>query len=128
MVIHPAISSITATDTTITSGKYPIIDIREAETRILMKDGETVVIGGLVKDVKKKENIGIPFLSKIPYLGWLFSRETTANEKVELLIFITAHIVQEGEYTPERITQIETRLGRGPDADKPKSKKKSKNK
>lgn len=124
MVVHPAVSSITTTDASITSAKYPIIDVREVETRVLMKDGETIVIGGLLKDVKNKEIIGIPFLSKIPLLGILFKRETIDTQKIDLLIFITARIIKEGELTSEEITKLEERMGRGPKQDKAVVKKK----
>ncbi len=128
MVIHPAVSSSTAsTATSLTSASYPIIDIREAETRILMKDGETVVIGGLLKDIKSKEIIGIPFLSKIPLLGIFFRRETIDTQKVDLLIFITARIVKEDEYSAEEITKLEERLGRGPAKKKTKAVVKKRN-
>lgn len=123
MVIHPAVSTYTASATSVTTATYPIIDIREAETRILMKDNETVVIGGLLKDVKSKEIIGIPFLSKIPFLGVFFRRETTDNTKIDLLIFITARIVKEGEFTPEEIAKMQERLDT---SDKAASKKKNK--
>lgn len=113
MVVHPAVSSYTGTDASITTAKYPVIDIRETETRILMKDGETIVIGGLLKDVKSKEIIGIPFLSKIPLLGIVFRRETVDTQKIDLLIFITAHIVKEGEFSPDEIAKLEERLDRG---------------
>ncbi|MCX5703295.1 MAG: type IV pilus secretin PilQ [Candidatus Omnitrophica bacterium] len=126
MVVHPVVSSIVSTDTSIESAKYPIIDIREAETRILMKDGETTVIGGLLKDVKSKEIIGIPFLSKIPLIGVLFRRETVDTAKIDLLIFITAHIVKEGEYSAEEIAKLEKRLGGGSEAKAAKAKKNKK--
>ena len=122
MVIHPAISSFSTTTTaTGVSASYPIIEIREAETRLLMKDGDTIVIGGLMKDVKKKENIGIPFLSKIPWLKWLFSRETADTEKIDLLIFITARVVKDG-LTKEELLSLEKRLDRLPP---PENKKKA---
>ncbi|MFC1674359.1 secretin and TonB N-terminal domain-containing protein [Candidatus Omnitrophota bacterium] len=92
MVVHPAVTSYTQTLGT-SPALYPIIETREAETRVLMEDGETVVIGGLLKDVKTKNRQGIPFLSKIPLLGVLFSRDTVDLEKIDLLIFITARII-----------------------------------
>ncbi|MFA4842728.1 MAG: type IV pilus secretin PilQ [Candidatus Omnitrophota bacterium] len=107
MVIHPAVTSYT---TTLGTNAYPIIDAREAETRVLMKDGETVVIGGLLKDIKSKQTLGIPFLSKIPLLGNLFQRETLDDQKVDLLIFLTVRIVKEGEYTSEEIAKLEERF------------------
>jgi len=122
MIIHPSItssnSSVTATSTAggataPTTTLYPIIDVREVQTQVLLKDKETIVIGGLLKDVKGKENIGIPFLKDLPWgIGRLFGRETTTNTKIDLLIFITARIIQENEYTPEELAKLEKRLGR----------------
>ena len=104
MVIHPAVTSYTDT---LGVNAYPIIQNREAETRILMRDNETVVIGGLMKDVKTKAVEGIPFLKDIPYIGKAFSRETYDTEKVELLIFITASIVKDEDSSLENIAKIE---------------------
>ncbi|MBU0548488.1 MAG: secretin and TonB N-terminal domain-containing protein [Candidatus Omnitrophica bacterium] len=125
MIIHPSITSSTAdvdatsiagtgATATTTTTSYPIIDVREAQTQVLLKDGETVVIGGLLKDVKSKEIIGVPFIKDIPWLGKFFRRETTDTQKIDLLIFITAKIIKEGEFTPEEIAKLETRLERGP--------------
>lgn len=118
MIIHPSItsttSSISATSTsggTPTTTSYPVIDVREAQTQVLLRDGETVVIGGLLKDVKSKEFIGIPFLKDLPWgLGKMFGRETTHTTKIDLLIFIKARIVQEGEFTSEELAKLEKRL------------------
>jgi type IV pilus assembly protein PilQ len=107
MVIHPAVTSYT---NTIGDNQYPIIETREAETRVLMKDGETVVIGGLLKDVKSSGTMGIPFLKNIPFLGPLFRKDTSDIKKIDLLIFISARIVKEGELTPEEIKKLEERL------------------
>jgi type IV pilus assembly protein PilQ len=104
MVVHPAVTSYT---TTLGSNAYPIIQTREAETRILMKDGETVVLGGLLKDVRNKGVEGIPFLRDLPYIGPLFRRDTIDFNKIDLLIFISARIIKEGEYTPEKIAQMQ---------------------
>ena len=121
MIIHPSITSsnsnVTATSTAgsstdATTTLYPIIDVREVQTQVLLKDKETIVIGGLLKDVKGIEVIGIPFLKDIPWLGKLFGRETNTVTKIDLLIFITARIVREDEYTPEELAKLEKRLGR----------------
>ncbi|MEK6727589.1 MAG: secretin and TonB N-terminal domain-containing protein [Candidatus Omnitrophota bacterium] len=121
MIVHPSVTSsssnVTATNVAGTGSSaitstvnYPVIDVREAQTQILMKDGETIVLGGLIKDVKSKETIGIPFLGKIPILGNLFKREIFDTQKVDLLIFITAHIVKEGEFTEAEIAKLEQRF------------------
>ena len=121
MVVHPAVLSYTDT---IGDNKYPIIDTREAETRIFIKDGETVVIGGLLKDVKSKGRSGIPFLSSIPILGPIFRRDTIDTQKIDLLVFITARIVKEGDFNKAEIAKLEERLDRGPEKEKASKKKK----
>ncbi|MCK5655932.1 MAG: type II secretion system protein GspD, partial [Candidatus Aureabacteria bacterium] len=97
MIVHPSITSLV---TTLGGADvaYPILDIREAETQILMRDGETVVIGGLLKDVVKEGLYKVPFLGDIPLLGLLFQRKTHNTEKIDLLIFITAHIIKMDEF------------------------------
>ena len=100
MIVHPIISTqqgfVSAGVATGTIPiQYPILQVREAETQVLMKDGETIVIGGLLADVKTKGRQGIPFLKDIPLLGLVFGRDTVDNQKIDLLIFITARIVGE---------------------------------
>jgi len=121
MIIHPSITSsnsnVTATSTAgsatdATTTLYPVIDVREVQTQILLKDKETIVIGGLLKDVKGTEIIGIPFLKDLPWgIGKLFGRETITITKIDLLIFITARIINENDYTPEELAKLEARLG-----------------
>jgi type IV pilus assembly protein PilQ len=71
----------------------PSISKREALTTVLVKDGETTVIGGIFVDESKNTETGIPLLSKIPILGWLFKNEAKTDTKNELLIFLTPKIV-----------------------------------
>jgi type II secretory pathway component GspD/PulD (secretin) len=93
MVIHPAVTSFDSSNT-VGSNKYPVISTREAETRVLVEDNQTIVIGGLLKDVRKKGNLGVPFLKDLPFIGAAFRRDTNSYEKVDLLIFITARIIK----------------------------------
>jgi len=67
---------------------------KEAETELLINDGDTVVIGGIIKSTKSSGGSGVPGLSKIPILGWLFKADNDTDNKEELLIFITPRIVQ----------------------------------
>ncbi len=131
MIVHPAVTSYTQTvkaktESDITLSEFPIINTREAETQILIKDSETFVIGGLLKDVKTKQNTGIPFLGKIPFIGVLFQRQTEDIEKIDLLIFITAHIVKEGEFNDAHIATLEERLNTFSQPKKDKKKKNNK--
>ena len=66
---------------------------KEASTELLINDGNTVVIGGIIKTTKQFGRQGVPWLSKIPILGWLFKSRSKSSDKEELLIFITPRIV-----------------------------------
>jgi type IV pilus assembly protein PilQ len=67
---------------------------KEAETELLINDGDTVVIGGIIKTFENQGSLGMPGLSKIPIIGWLFKNYEFKQTKEELLIFITPRIVQ----------------------------------
>ncbi|MDR1656927.1 MAG: type IV pilus secretin PilQ [Deltaproteobacteria bacterium] len=71
----------------------PNIDTREAKTKLMVRDGETVVIGGIISDSQRTNSDRVPGLHRLPILGWLFQEKELTNEKVELLIFITANIL-----------------------------------
>ena len=72
----------------------PSISKKEASTEILVKDGETAVIGGIIVSDKSDNTSGLPALRKIPILGWLFKRNSIKDTQTELLIFITPKIVK----------------------------------
>ncbi len=72
----------------------PSIDRREATTQVLVRDGETMVIGGVFVDTQTNTVAGVPYLSRIPVLGWLFKNKTESVTKQELLIFLTPTIVK----------------------------------
>lgn len=113
LIVHPAVSSYTQTVKAVSSSgtimaEYPIIIVREAETQILMKNGETVVIGGLMKDVETRTTKGIPVLKDLPVLGRFFRHESVDVSKIDLLIFITAKIVEPGKGSVEEIIRKNT--------------------
>ncbi|HSQ51851.1 MAG TPA: type IV pilus secretin PilQ [Nitrospiraceae bacterium] len=72
----------------------PSIDRREATTQVNVRDGETMVIGGVFVDTQNNSVAGIPYLSRVPVLGWLFKQKTEAVAKQELLIFLTPTVVK----------------------------------
>ncbi|MDM8535545.1 type IV pilus secretin PilQ [Desulfobacterales bacterium HSG17] len=67
---------------------------KAAQTELLVNDGDTVVIGGIIKEFENEGTEGLPGLSKIPLIGWLFKNRSEQYNKEELLIFITPRIVQ----------------------------------
>jgi type II secretory pathway component GspD/PulD (secretin) len=72
-------------------------DKSRADNQLLVSDGETAVIGGLTQTAVTKNRSGIPFLSDLPLIGKLFSQTDTREEKRDLLVLITPHIIDEGE-------------------------------
>jgi general secretion pathway protein D len=84
----------------------PVIATREASTRAIIRDGQTVVIGGLIGDARDYLESGIPFLKDIPLLGNLFKRRSEVRTRTELAIFVTPYIVrsdQDADFIRERI-------------------------
>jgi len=82
--------------TSATGGSVPSIDTREIITQVLVNDGQTVVLGGILDTVKTRQANKVPFFADIPVLGHLFQSTTNINNKTELLIFITPKILREG--------------------------------
>lgn len=67
---------------------------KEAQTELLVNHGDTVVIGGIIQNTKNNDQSGVPGLSDLPVLGWLFKTHSVSTDKEELLIFITPQIVK----------------------------------
>ncbi len=88
--VHPEVSDLSQ-QSTVQGGI--IINTAEADTRVLVRDGQTAVIGGLVRENESTRVRGIPILKDIPALSWLFSSSSKVKQKRELLIFITPRIV-----------------------------------
>lgn len=71
-----------------------VISKREATTNLVAQDGQTIVIGGLIQEQSSDAREGIPFLSKIPLLGYLFGSTTETYERRELIILLTPHVIK----------------------------------
>jgi len=84
----------------------PTITTREANTDMLVKDGDTVVIGGLYKRTISSSRAGIPGLSSLPVIGWLFRKEQEKDDSDELLIFLTPRIIRQDDATDKRRTAL----------------------
>ncbi|MDD5491456.1 MAG: secretin N-terminal domain-containing protein [bacterium] len=88
MKIRPEVSTYTP------STLGPIVHTREAETTIMVNDGQTIVIGGLMSETDNDTVQAVPFVGDIPILGWLFKQTSKTNDKTELLIFITPRLLE----------------------------------
>ena len=72
----------------------PPIKKSEIDSKVVVQNGDTVVIGGILKTTNSNSVSGLPWLQKIPVLGWLFKTDNTTKNKTQLLIFITPKILQ----------------------------------
>jgi len=82
------------------SGRIPIIDTRSAITNVIVKDEDTVVLGGLRQISAQDTKREFPWLGKAPVLGWMFKSDNKAHEKNDLMLFVTPHIVKAPTLTP----------------------------
>jgi len=88
--LHPEVSELSA-QATVQGGV--IITLSEADTRVMVEDGSTAVIGGLINEVETKLEEGIPYVKDVPVLGAFFKFKSTTKKKRELVIFVTPTIV-----------------------------------
>ncbi len=90
MDLHPEVSDL-STQSTVQGGV--IINTSEADTRVMVNDGETAVIGGLIRTNDGEIRRGTPFLKDLPLLGFLFRSNTTIHQNRELIIFVTPRLI-----------------------------------
>ncbi len=94
MKIRPEVSTATEFITTgEQKNQIPIVNTSEVETTVRVKDGVTIVIGGLIKDDAAIGNSRVPVLGDIPFLGRAFRSDTRSTTKEEIVIFLTPHII-----------------------------------
>jgi type IV pilus assembly protein PilQ len=79
-----------------TGGFVPSIDTREIVTQVLVNDGQTVVLGGILETERRDAETKVPWIGDVPVLGRLFKTTTKTDNKDELLIFVTPRILREG--------------------------------
>jgi len=77
-------------------GTVPSIDTRAIETQVLVRNGQTIVLGGIYETERREAISKVPFLGDLPVLGALFRRTQRINNKAELLIFVTPRILEDG--------------------------------
>ncbi|MGA1795785.1 MAG: secretin N-terminal domain-containing protein [bacterium] len=87
-----------------------IYNKREATSKVVISDGQTIVIGGLIQNKVSKSKTGIPFFSDIPVVGKLFGGTRDVVEKTELLIFMTPHVVTTQEEVEKLTTDFEVKV------------------
>ncbi|MBI5743833.1 MAG: type IV pilus secretin PilQ [Elusimicrobia bacterium] len=94
MKINPSISQPSPTIVPVAGGA-PGIDTRSADTSVIVRNGETIVIGGLISDTQSEAIFKVPILGDIPILGYLFKKKSMTRTRMELLIFVTPRILED---------------------------------
>lgn len=100
MKIKPEVSTVRETIKTDAGSVIPIVETSEAETTVKVKDGTMIMIAGLMKEEKRKDISGIPFLSKIPFIGGAFGARDNQKKMTEIIIFLTPHIISGADTFP----------------------------
>jgi type IV pilus assembly protein PilQ len=93
MVVHPEVSSVKS----LTLDAGPYITTREADAVVRVKDGETLVIGGLTSNSRLHTRSRVPVLGYIPIVGFLFGNKSVDSDQTELAVFITPHIIKSSD-------------------------------
>jgi type II secretory pathway component GspD/PulD (secretin) len=97
MNINVKSSSLAASPTSTANGVIPFDELnREAVANVVVRDGETIVIGGILKDTSQDSESGVPYLKDIPVMGWLFKNHRVEKDFEELMVFITPRIAAGG--------------------------------
>ncbi|HUK01045.1 MAG TPA: type IV pilus secretin PilQ [Steroidobacteraceae bacterium] len=98
IILDLAVKDDSVGQVVVTSGgvNVPSINTHDLSTQVLVNDGQTVVLGGVLETTRRSDQTKVPLLGDIPLLGYLFKTTTKTNNKDELLIFVTPKIVHEG--------------------------------
>ncbi len=114
MKIRPEISSRTGTLITPTRNEIPLVNTTFVESSVIVKDGVTIILGGLRRDELTENTKGIPRLMDLPYLGHLFKARRDSNRKTEIVILITPKIVSGGQNVIDEPLPIRRNVFRPP--------------
>jgi len=95
--IHPMLTEKVDVAQSPSGSSVPILDVREADTLVRVREGETVIIGGLIKDRKRLADTGTKGLMDLPLIGWLFRLKESETQKNELVVFLTPRIITSGD-------------------------------
>ncbi len=88
----------------------PVITTREAETSAIVRNGHTIVIGGLIGETTQQIESGVPILKDVPILGFLFKSRSTSRQRTELAIFLTPYVVATDEQADSLLQQQRDRM------------------
>ncbi len=109
LIVNQQISGVSSSVTS-TVGGTPAFDQQVVQTQLTMQDGDTIAIGGTIKETTTNTSNGIPGLSRLPWVGALFGNRTYNHTRSELIIFMTPHVIYDETNLMEASDELKTRV------------------
>lgn len=88
----------------------PIISTRQVKTKLAVKNGQSIMMGGLIKKDNTNIQNKVPLLGDIPLLGWAFKYESQSNLKTELLVMITPYVIESDDVLTQYIKKFQEKM------------------
>ena len=111
MKISLEVSNVDLASTLTTSSTLPVSQKRTVDTTVIVKDSQTVVIGGLIDESGTRNDTKVPVLGDIPVLGWMFRKRTDTSEKTNLYIFLTPRVIKSSLEAQEILKDKQKQMG-----------------
>lgn len=108
LMINQEVSQPVAT--TSSNIQTPSFDQQVVQTQITLQDGDTIAIGGIISETNSQSSIGIPLLHRIPYVGALFGTKTSSQDRTELILFMTPHVIYDTTDLVEASEELKLRM------------------
>lgn len=103
--------SVTApTPTTSSTINSPSFSQRQVSTQVTVDDGDMIAIGGIIDESSTDSVTGIPFLDRLPYLGFLFGTKVTSTQRTELIIFLTPHVIYDTHHISDATEELKEKM------------------
>jgi general secretion pathway protein D len=103
--------SVTAPQPNNSSGiDSPSFSQREVSTQVTVDDGDMIAIGGIINDNHTDSITGIPFLDRLPYLGFLFGQKSTTTSRTELIVFLTPHVIYDTHHISDATQELKDHM------------------
>jgi general secretion pathway protein D len=101
---------VSSANRAVTGNNNPDIDNRKAQTTVNVASGETMVLAGLIRDDRSRATSGVPYLSKIPFIGGLFGTQSRTNNRTELVVLITPTVITNNEEARNLTDELRKKL------------------
>ena len=88
----------------------PSFSQRNVSTQVTVEDGDTVAIGGIITENYTESTAGIPFLARLPYVGFMFGQKQTTKQRVELIVFLTPRVIYDTTQMTDATNELKEKV------------------